>query len=526
MQPYYTSVVPLGNTIFLRWVEDGKRHMRRVDYTPKIYARANGKGCGMKSLHGHDLDVIPMESMKDARDYVQRYKDVDGYKLYGTLQFDASFIAEYFPHKIEFDMAHIRVGNIDIEVFSGSINDDGSIQEGPFPEPKDALYPITAITFHDSFTDTYYVYGLETFMGKKLGTFVYDKNCPRIGHLNIEYKGFQTEESLLKAFLGKWADMKFDVYTGFNTTTFDTPYLTNRIKKLLGDGAEKQLSPWKLVNMRTFQNMYGDQLSCEWYGMEELDWLDLYKKFSFESPINYKLGTLGTNIVGETKISYEEAGTLTKLYITDYQKYIVYNVKDVDLVNRLDKERGYIHLAMSIAYMTKSNYRDALATVKPWSNLIYDMLNKKGIVPDMPRIFQGDIELMGGYVKQPKPGLYRWVVSLDLNSLYPHIMKLLNLGPETLVDRKDLPQEIKDLFPTSIDPDYVLDGKIRTDILQKYDLAVSAKGHFFKRDKKSIFHEKVEEIYSMRASVKKGMKKKEQLIEDIKVELKKRGVEV
>lgn len=105
-------------------------------------------------------------------------------------------------------------------------------------------------------------------------------------------------------------------------------------------------------------------------------------------------------------------------------------------------------------------------------------------------------------------------------------MKLLNLGPETLVDRKDLPQVIKDLFPTSIDPDYVLDGKIRTDILQKYNLAVSAKGHFFKRDKKSIFHEKVEEIYSMRSSVKKGMKKKEQLIEDIKVELKKRGVDV
>ena len=173
-----------------------------------------------------------------------------------------------------------------------------------------------------------------------------------------------------------------------------------------------------------------------------------------------------------------------------------------------------------------SPYRDALATVKPWSNLIYDMLNKKGIVPDMPRIFQGEFELMGGFVKQPKEGFYKWVISFDLNSLYPHIMKLLNLGPETLVERKDLPEEIKAAFPTSIDPDYVLDGKLQTALLEKYDLAVSAKGHFFKRTNKSIFHEKVEEIYSVRASVKKEMKKKEQRIEDIKVELKNRGVTV
>ena len=526
MEPYYTSVIALGNQIFLRWIEDGKRHMKRVEYSPKIYVRAKGKGCGMKSLHGHDLEVLPMDSMRDARDYVKRYKDIDGYKMYGTLEFDAAFIAEYFPQKIEFDMSHIRVADIDIEVFTGSINDDGSIQEGPFPDPKYALYPVNAITFHDSFTDTFYAFGLEEFMGKKLGTYVHDKSCPKVGHLNVKYMGFKTEEALLKAFLAMWSEMKFDVYTGYNTTTFDTPYLTNRIKQILGDGAEKQLSPWKIVNMRTFQNMYGEQLSCEWYGIEELDWLDLYKKFSFESPLSYKLGTVGNKVVGETKISYEEAGTLNKLYALDYQKFLTYNIKDVDLVRRMDKARGYIHLAMSIAYMTKSNYRDALATVKPWSNLIYDMLNKKGIVPDMPRIFQGEFELMGGFVKQPKEGFYKWVISFDLNSLYPHIMKLLNLGPETLVERKDLPEEIKAAFPTSIDPDYVLDGKLQTALLEKYDLAVSAKGHFFKRTNKSIFHEKVEEIYSVRASVKKEMKKKEQRIEDIKVELKNRGVTV
>lgn len=417
MQPFYTSVVPLGNNIFLRWVEDGQRHMRKVEYSPSLYVPSKtGKGT-KTSLHGQPLEEVPMGSMKEYRDFIKRYKDIDGYKMYGTTEFDASFIAEHFPDKIEFDSSLIRIGNIDIEVFTGTINKDGTVEEGPFPEPKDALYPVNAICLHDSFTDIYHVFGLERFMGVDLGTFIHDKTDKHIGSLNVEYKGFKTEEGLLKAFLVKWQECKFDVYTGYNTTTFDTPYLTNRIKKILGDGTEKLLSPWKLVNMRTFQNMYGDQLACEWYGVEELDWLDLYKKFSFESPVSYKLGYISTYELGETKLSYDEEGTLNKLYVLDYQKFVTYNIKDVALVNRLDKKRNFINLAISIAYMTKSNYRDSLATVKPWTNLIYDMLSKKNVVPDIARVYQGEIDFMGGYVKTPIPGFYKWIVSFDLNSL-------------------------------------------------------------------------------------------------------------
>lgn len=417
MQPFYTSVVPLGNNIFLRWIEDGQRHMKKIEYQPSIYVPSKtGKGT-KESLHGTTLEEIKMDSMKDCRDFVKRYKDIDGYKMYGTTDFDASFIAEYFPYELKFDKNLIRVANIDIEVFTGSIDSNGEVVEGPFPDPKDALYPVNAICLHDSFTDIYHVFGLEKFMGVNLGTYVHDKADKHVGKLKVQYTGYQTEERLLQAFLTKWQECKFDVYTGYNTTTFDTPYLTNRIKKVLGDGTEKLLSPWKIVNMRTFQNMYGDQLACEWYGIEELDWLDLYKKFSFESPISHKLGYISTYELGETKLSYEEEGTLNKLYVLDYQRFITYNIKDVDLVRRLDEKRNFIELAMSIAYITKSNYRDALATVKPWTNLIYDMLYKKNVIPDIHRVYQGEIDFMGGYVKEPVAGFYKWVVSFDLNSL-------------------------------------------------------------------------------------------------------------
>lgn len=526
-KPFYTSVHARGNNILLRWVEDGKKHMAKVPYQPTLFLPSKSDTAPYKSMKGIPLDPIKMEDMKSARSFVERYKDMPDYKIYGSTSFETTFINETFEGSIEYSLDFIKIAMLDIEVFSGSFTESGDVVEGPFPEPDKALYPINAITVYNTFDEKYYTFGLEECYGKKIGTYVHDKEDPKVGNLDVVYRGFRTEEALIQAFLEHWQHHQYDIVTGWNSETFDIPYISKRVENLLSEREMNRLSPWYIVNRRTFNTKFGEQVSYEWLGCASLDLLDLYKKFTFGERVSYKLGYIGEYEVKEKKLSYEEAGTLNKLYGNgpeSYNLFIRYNIRDVDLVRRINRKKKLLEQAISIAYKTKSNYKDALGTVAPWSALLYNMLLDEMTVPDLPRIYQGEIDFMGGYVKEPHKGLHKWVVSFDLNSLYPHIMRLLNLGPETIVDRADLPKEIRDNFPTSIDPDYVLEGKIRTDLLKKYDLSVSAKGHFFRRDKRSIFNRKVEEIYNERKAKKSLQKKKEQIVVNIDTILKERGV--
>ena len=173
--------------------------------------------------------------------------------------------------------------------------------------------------------------------------------------------------------------------------------------------------------------------------MATLDYIDLNKKLDVGyKPKNWKLNTVAKDKIGDNKVPYE--GPLQELYLNDYQSFIEYNIHDVRLIVKMDEKDKFFELIFTIAHMMKSNVEDAFATVKPWTNLMYHSLKEKNTFPKLKGVSNIDYEYVGGFVKTPQLGFSKWVVSWDVNSLYPSLMQQYNLGEETLFNPSNFNQ--------------------------------------------------------------------------------------
>lgn len=512
MSIFYTDVSHRGGKIYLRYIDGntGARRQRVIEFKPELYIRSNdNKTCDAKSMWDEPLSRIEFESTREMNGFMEQYKDVDGFNIYGMRDPIFQFITKMFKGKIEHNSSHIRGCFVDIEVFSGDIDADGKPIQGPFPKPDTAEYPINAISLYSTADKTFHVWGLEVFKGVKVGTYKHNHDHPKIGKLKIDYRGFESEHKLLEDFADYWAEYGADYWTGWNIQGFDNPYLTNRIEKVCGVPTKKKLSPWGIVNTKTTPNNFGDEDTYyQFFGMAMLDYLDLFKKHAFKNPDNMRLETVGQLVLGEGKIDYTDAGNLNTLYITDYQKFIEYNIQDTNLIVMMDEKQKFIDLTFTLGYLTKSNYEDTLGTIRPWSALAYSMLHERGEEPLLRPLYSGDIRFAGGFVKEPKPNIYKWVVSVDLNSLYPHLIQQYNLGIETIVEPQDLPDEIRNLPSFTLDD--LVNKTVDLSVLKKYDLIMTANRQFFRKDRMAIFNEKTRDIYSSRKVVKKEMLGNEQ----------------
>lgn len=526
MSRFYTNVEKRGSKIYLKYAdtETQRRGKMEVEFQPQLYVAGTANPTS-KNMQDEPLEAIKFDNMKGMSEFIERYKGIDGYKIYGQKDPIYQFITKYFPGKFAWDPNLISGGTVDIEVFSGDIKieDDGSVTAipGPFPEPTEAAYPISMLTIRHRLTGQYHVWGLEWFKGHHVGTYKHNPEHERVGRLPVVYKGFETEQAMLNDMLHWWHEQDFDLTTGWYYEEFDVPYMVNRCRAVCGPTMAGKLSPWGVIKDRTIKSLRGDVPTYEFMGSSILDMLNLFKKHGYMEPPNWKLGTIAEIILGETKISYEEEGTINNLYILNYQKSVEYNIIDVDLVHRLDDKMQFLLLTFVLAYMTKSNYPDTLATVKPWSALAYSKLNEKGIQPELRALSHTSKEIVGGFVKEVRPGKYRWAVSGDLNSLYPHLMQQYNLGIETLVEPWDLPAEVQNSIPVNFSIDDLVEKKIDLSVLKKYNLCMTANRQFFRRDRMAIFNELTREIYTGRALVKKDMKKDEQKLVDLLEHLKK-----
>jgi DNA polymerase elongation subunit (family B) len=287
-----------------------------------------------------------------------------------------------------------------------------------FPDITTADKEITAITMKKN--DMYIVLGC--------GEFVTDNE-------KIKYIRCKDEHELLLKFLDVWRSKWFspDLITGWNVEGFDIPYIVNRIRRVLGHNMAKKLSPWEILEERTIQFMGREQQVFIPVGISTLDYLQLYKKFSFTNQESYRLDHIAFVELGERKMDYSEYDSLFGLYKNDFQKFIEYNIKDVDLVDRLDEKLKLIEQVFAIAYDGKVNYQDAFTSVRMWDVIIHNyLLNQRIVVPQL-RVGNKDGQIIGAYVKDPKKGMHKWVVSFDLNSLYPHIIMQYNISPETYI---------------------------------------------------------------------------------------------
>jgi DNA polymerase elongation subunit (family B) len=468
---FYTNVFQRGDKIYVRGYDMGIRFTDCVDYKPYLFM-LNGKANGdYKTLDGRNVSKIPFSSISEARKHLEQYKDVVNSDVYGLTTFPYLYIYDNFKGDIDYDPEKIRVGILDIECAA----DKG------FPDIELADKPLTAITIRC--LNRNYVFGCGEF----------NTDDP-----NTYYFQCEDEYVLITKFLNCWMALDLDIVTGWNIEFFDIPYLVNRITKLFNDKEAKKLSPWRFLSEKKveFRGKFNQSFSP--LGIAVVDYYQLYRKFSFSNQPSYKLDYISQLELGEKKIDYSEYGNLLELYKSNHQKFIEYNIHDCVLVERLDDKLKFMEQIMALAYDAKVNYNDTMTTVRPWDIIIHNYLLEQGIVVPPIKVNTMNETLVGGYVKEPKIGLSNWVVSFDLNSLYPHLIMQYNISPETFVRRDN------DFY--SIDQLLNSDFKIRkTDDTGNGEVAFAANGCQYRRDKQGFLPALMERMYNDRTKYKKLM---------------------
>lgn len=478
---FYTTISRYGKNILYRGYEDGRRVKRKIPFKPTLYVKSK-KNSDYKTLDGISVDPIKFDSMSDAKEFVEKYKEIENFKIFGNTNYVAQFIAEEFPNEIKFDRNKIRVHNIDIEVAS----------DAGFPEPEFANHPVISITIYDNVMDKYLVWGLDD----------YDPAKSELKNVEISYTKCRDEANLLKFFIQFWFD-EFtcpDAVTGWNIRTFDIPYLVNRINKVLGSDEVKKLSPWGMVEEKMVSMRKKQVQIYEITGIAQVDFMDVFMKFgySFGAQESYRLDHIANVVLGERKMSYEEYGNLHTLYKENHQKFIDYNIRDVWLVQRMEDKIAMITLCMTMAYKAGVNYSDTMGTVGIWDSFIHRTLIKdKIIVPPNEDSYKSDYE--GGYVKEPQCGVHDWVCSFDVASLYPNIIVQWNMSPETIV---------KGGVESNVTIDKLLAG-YKTDS----DMSMAATGQYFSREKQGFMPKIIEQLYDERSVIKKKMLASKQELE-------------
>lgn len=430
---FYTNVSISKNKIFHRGYNNNERFMYLTNFSPTL-GIIDELETGYKSLYDENIKLISFDSIKEYNHYKKDYSD--SIEMHGTISPIYQFISEeYSQEHIDFDKSKIKIFIYDIEVLDICNKIKG------FPLPEKAEVPIVSISVKDLSKNRIYAFGLNefdySFAKEKIQKI--DLNC------NLYYKQFKSEFDLLLSFVLFFQKVKPDVLIGFNNFQFDDPYLLHRIEKVLGSDYLKLLSPIKDVKYEFKKNQEGKTI-CHYNinGIQCLDYLLLYKKFIPSGRESYSLSFLSGYELGEDKVDYEEYENLLDFYLKDFSKFIAYNMYDVQLIDLMDKKLGLIDLVLTLAYMGKTNFEDVLSPIRLWDSIIFNYLKNQNILIPPDKISRRE-EYPGAYVHEPKPGIYEWVVSYDLTSLYPHEIMQYSISPESLIDVEVLKNRVKEL---------------------------------------------------------------------------------
>tara|TARA_R110000744_G_scaffold79068_2_gene155471 strand:- start:69 stop:2609 length:2541 start_codon:yes stop_codon:yes gene_type:complete len=484
---FYTSVARYGNSLLYRGYKGKHKVREKIKFKPTLYLKDNESET--KALDGVSVSPMQYSSMRDAKEFIEQYKDVPNFEIYGNRNYIVQYIQEKFPGNIAFDMDNVNVAAIDIEVVADE-----------FPHAEQALYPIVSIAMMSTQDSMRRVWGLPNYKNTRDDVIYY--HC-------------KNEAELLMKFITHWSNPEYtpDIVTGWNTRFFDTPYIINRLAKTLGIEFAKKYSPWGLINERMVTVNGQKQQSYEVTGLPELDYMELFKKFTINTlgaQESYKLDHIANVVLGDRKLSYEEYSSLSELYEKNPQKYIDYNIVDVELILRMDDKLQLIGLAATMAYSAGVNYGDTLGTTAIWDAIIYrDLCSRNMAVPPNKHKFKDAFE--GGWVKAPKVGLHNWVVSFDLASLYPHLIMQANISPETLVEGDRI------------------DGLTVNNLLERKSFevpdgrALCPNGVMFDTEKQGVIPALIKTKYAARKRIKKEMLSAQQELVTLEERMKKDG---
>lgn len=472
MTEVYTNALKWGNKILYRGRKNGEPIQARVAFKPTLFVKnSKTSETDFKGLYGEAVSPVHFDDIKSAMEFVDRYKGVDSFTIYGNTDYAQQFL--YQNHKdVHGDIKSIKVLTIDIET---------TANEG-FPDPKNPVESVLLITIRDFNTKETVTYGVGDI----------DFDCNRYVQCSSEFE-------LLSRFINDFAIDHPDIITGWNSNLFDLPYLYMRTIRVGGEDMANRLSPWGTVRVKELDLNGRLLIKLDINGISCIDYLDIYKKFILKPRESYKLDFIAQVELGEEKLNYDEYESFTEFWQKDWSKFVRYNIHDVNLVDKLEDKLRLIDLLVVIAYDAKCNFDSVFSPVKTWDCILSNQMLEMNIVAPIKGETKSFGSIEGAYVQEPVPGMYNWVVSFDATSLYPSIIMQYNISPETL-----LPQQL----------DCTVEGMLNGDYeFKESSCSILANGAMFSNQSKGIFPIVVEKMFDDRQKYKKMMLKCKQDLE-------------
>jgi DNA polymerase elongation subunit (family B) len=433
--------------------KDGKREYQEYNAKYTFYYKdERGK---YKSVYGDPLSRIVCKNTKDFRKEVAINRDKTLFESDINPIFQC-LSANYLNQ----DAPKLNIAFFDIET-------DFDPERG-FADPADPFMPITSISI--------YLQWLETMICLAVPpkTLTMDQAKAELeGIENVML--FEKEGEMIDTFLTLIEDA--DILSGWNSEGYDIPYTVNRTSRVLSKDDTRRFCLWgQLPKKREYEKYGKSAVTFDLIGRVHLDSLELYRKYTYEERHTYRLDAIGEIEVGENKVPYE--GTLDQLYNNDFRKFIEYNIQDTALLDKLDKKLRFIDLSNTVAHENTVLLQTTMGAVAVTEQGIINEAHNRGLqVPNRPkRDDTENTQAAGAYVAFPKKGLHKWIGSMDLNSLYPSVIRALNMAPETIIGQ--------------IRPD-ISEARVHEDMtLKKKSFAGSWEGRFSTEEYEAVMEQK------------------------------------
>lgn len=485
MMRFYTNVARRGNNLLVRERSDTGLSRYKVPFKPILYVKTNEETGYRSLIENEPVKPIEFESMTDAKEFLEKYDSVSGFPVFGMTDYIRQYLGR---EKYEWEYKRISIWSFDIET---TVPEDEN-GDTEFPEPIDAKGEVLLITLTNLHTGRSFTFGSKPYSGK-----------------DTRYMDCGDEKTLLRRFLEFWQQIDVDIITGWNIEQFDIPYMVTRITDVLGEDFAKQLSPWGIVRCTNKEFNGRIEYNTELTGISILDYMVLYKKYILTKQESYSLANISEVELGHTKLDHSQYKTWREFHTKNWDLFTSYNVVDSLLIKQLDDKLNLIRIVTTVAYKAGINFEDVASPIKTWDSIIHNtLLADKIVVPQATRSRVQPLD--GAYVKEPVPGRYKNVSSIDATSLYPSIIITNNISPETYVGN---------VGTTYDDFEKNTPGAIFGDS----EYVVTPAGARYSKAKRGILPRLMVEYMADRKAVKNEMLRLEQEIETIETELSKRN---
>ena len=432
--------------------KDGKRHFHEYQAKYTFYYKdPRGK---YKSVYGDPLSRIVCKNTKDFRKEVAINRDKQLFESDINPIFQC--LSENYLNQ---DAPKLNIAFFDIET-------DFDPERG-FADPADPFMPITSISVYLQWLETMVCLAVPP---KTLTMEQAEKELEGIDNVML----FEQESQMIDTFLTLIEDA--DILSGWNSEGYDIPYTVNRTSRVLSKDDTRRFCLWgQLPKKREYEKYGKSAVTFDLIGRVHLDSLELYRKYTYEERHTYRLDAIGEIEVGENKVPYE--GTLDQLYNNDFRKFIEYNIQDTALLDKLDKKLRFIDLSNELAHANTVLLQTTMGAVAVTEQAIVNEAHHRGLqVPNRPKRDDENTQAAGAYVAFPKKGLHKWIASMDLNSLYPSVIRALNMAPETIIGQ--------------IRPE-ISDARVQEDMgLKKKSFAGSWEGRFSTEEYEAVMEQK------------------------------------